>query len=131
MLWSPKKTYEPEPFEFEEDLEAAIVESKAILFGSSRIYLDMKKLIGVKGGTRNIPDAYLIDLTSVKEPKLYLVENELAKHDPLKHIAVQILEFSLSFETSPQLVKSILKDGLQKNAEALQKCTDYAAKNGF
>jgi len=131
MLWSEKKCYQIEPFERESDLESAILEAKDSLFGCSRIYLDMKKLIGHKGNTRNIPDGYLIDLTSVKEPILYLVENELAKHDPLKHIAVQILEFSLSFETSPQLVKAILKEGLSKNTSAWQKCSDYATKNGF
>jgi len=131
MLWSTKKSYLIEPFDLEEELESAIVIAKDILFGSSRIYLDMKKLIGRRGNTQNIPDGYLIDLTSVKEPKLYLVENELAKHEPLKHIAVQILEFSLSFETSPQTVKSILKDGLSNNKAAWQICTDYATINGF
>lgn len=131
MLWSKHKSYQTEPFELEDELEASIIEAKEILFGDSRIYLDMKKLIGQKGNTRNIPDGYLIDLTSVKEPKLYLVEVELAKHDPLKHIAVQILEFSLSFETSAQLVKSILKDGLSKDSIAWQKCNQYASLNGF
>lgn len=131
MLWSDKKSYQTEPFEREEDLEMAINEAKEILFGNSRIYLDMKKLIGQRGKTQNIPDGYLIDLTSVKEPKLYLVENELAKHEPLKHIAVQILEFSLSFETSPLIVKSILKDGLNKDQKSWQRCSEYAIQNGF
>jgi hypothetical protein len=131
MLWSLDKSYQLEPFELEEELETSILEAQEVLFGNSRIYLDMKKLIGQKGNTRNIPDGYLIDLASIKEPKLYLVENELAKHDPLKHIAIQILEFSLSFETSPQVVKSILKEGLNKNTSAWQKCNDYAIQNGF
>lgn len=131
MLWSKNKEYLLEPFDYEADLEAAIVESSKALFGPCRIFLDMKKLIGLKGGTQNIPDGYLIDLTSIREPKLYLVEVELANHDPLKHIAVQILEFSLSFETSPHLVKSILKTGLYNNAAALEKCSEYALNNGF
>lgn len=131
MLWSKDKSFVIEPFETEDELESAVIESSDILFGKSRIYLDLKKKIGAKGSTRNIPDGYLIDLTSVKEPKLYLVENELAKHEPLKHIAVQILEFSLSFETSPQLVKTIIKDGLSKDEIAWEKCSDYALKNGF
>ena len=58
----------------------------------------IKKKIGAKGGQRNIPDGYLLDLSGVK-PRLYVIENELASHEPLRHIAVQILEFSLSFET--------------------------------
>lgn len=131
MLWSNLKSYQAEPFEVEKDLEAAIFEAQDVLFGESRIYLDIKKLIGQKNGTRNIPDGYLIDLTSSKEPKIYLVENELAKHEPLKHIAVQILEFSLSFETSPHLVKGVIKEGLLKNQKAWEKCNEYAVKNGF
>lgn len=133
MLWMPDKVYLEEPFELEEDLEAAIMEVSNSLFGSSRIYLgtEVKKIIGKRGKTQNIPDAYLIDLTSKKNPTLYVVENELAKHDPLKHIAVQILQFSLSFESTPQRVKAIVKDALVKDDDALGKCQQYAEENGF
>lgn len=131
MLWSPKTSYEAEPFDKEADLESAILEVQEALFGPHRIYLDLKKKIGKKGKTTNIPDGYLIDLSSKKDPVLYVVENELAKHDPLKHIAVQILQFSLSFETTPHKVKSILKDGLQANPKGLKQCQEYAEANGF
>jgi hypothetical protein len=120
MLWTQTNSFHVEPFELEADLEAAILEVAPILFGNSRIYLDMKRLIGKKGKTRNIPDGYLIDLSSRNEPRLYVVENELKKHDPLKHIAVQILSFSLSFESSQHRVKTILKDALQQNKNALK-----------
>ena len=131
MLWTSEKIYALDPFEKEKDLEVAILEVKKILFGKPRIYLDLKKLIGEKGKTRNIPDGYLIDLLSKKEPKLYLVENELAIHDPLKHIAVQILNFSLSFETSPQKLKSFIKEALNKDNNAWDQCQSYAVDNGF
>lgn len=131
MLWSPQKQYLSEPYDTEAELEKSIQELKDDLFGSRRIYLEVKKKIGKQGKTRNIPDAYLIDLTSKKEPMLYVVENELAKHDPLKHIAVQILEFSLSFETTPLKVKTIIKDVLRKDKAATQLCSEYATDNGF
>jgi len=131
MLWSPNKSYILEPFDTEEDLEKSILATSEILFGQSRIYLAMKKIIGKKGKTRNIPDGYLIDLTSIREPKLYVVENELAKHDPLKHIAVQILEFSISFETSAVQLKTSIKEELSKNKIAWEKCRNYAFRNGF
>lgn len=131
MLWSKEQQFYEEPFELESDLEAAIQEVKVTLFGKERIYLEAKKRIGKKGKTQNIPDAYLLDLSSKKEPKLYLVENELAKHDPLKHIAIQILNFSLSYETSPLTVKRILKDELVKDKESLSFCEEYAKENGF
>ena len=131
MLWGPKQVYQNEMFELEEDLEAAILEVRDALFGESRIYLDLKKKIGKKGKTTNVPDGYLIDLSSTKEPKLYVVENELVKHEPLKHVAVQILEFSLSFETSPQKIKAHIKEELIKDNDALSKCIDYANENDF
>lgn len=131
MLWNRDKKYSIEPFEQEKELEEAILEVSLPLFGKNRIYLDYKKKIGPKGKIRNIPDGYLIDLSSTIEPKLYVVENELAKHDPLKHIAVQILEFSLSFETSQHQVKSIVKKSLANDEIALSKCQNYAVINGF
>ena len=131
MLWTPEKQYANDPFENEPQLEAAITEVSKTLFGPNRIYLDVKKLIGAKGKTKNIPDGYLLDLTSKKEPRLYVVENELASHDPLNHVAVQILEFSLSFETTPFKLKAILKDALKADKAGLQLCESYAASNGF
>ncbi len=131
MIWTPKTEYVLEPFETEAQLEAVIAEVSPILFGPARIYLDVKKLIGAKGKTKNIPDGYLIDLASKKEPRLFVVENELASHEPLKHVAVQILEFSLSFENAPFKLKAILKDALKAVPPALKQCEGYAQANGF
>src|SRR3954464_356149 len=110
MLWTPQHQYHPRPFDKEAELESVIAEVKAALFGESRIYLDVKKLIGQRGKTQNIPDGYLLDLSSRSKPALYLVEVELATHDPLRHVAQQLLEFSLSFKSTPQKMKSILRE---------------------
>ncbi len=131
MFWTPEKHYLNDPFESEAQLEAAITEVSATLFGVNRIYLNVKRLVGVKGKTKNIPDGYLIDLTSKREPRIYVVENELASHDPLNHVAVQILEFSLSFESTPFKLKAILKDALKASPTSLQICKTYASTNGF
>ncbi len=131
MLWTPGGKFYEEPFEYEADLEAAIKTVSADLFGPERIYLDVKKKIGAKGKTNNIPDAYLIDLSSTKKPLLWVVENELEKHDPLRHIAVQILQMSISFEATPQKVKSIVKAALAAHPEGRQRCERYAEANGF
>lgn len=131
MLWSEETSYHLEPFEKEADLESAIQEVSPILFGPNRIYLEVKKLIGTKGKIQNIPDAYLIDLSSPKQPLLWVVENELAEHDSLRHIAVQILQMSLSFEATPQKVKTIIKDALEKDKEGWKRCEEYAKINGF
>lgn len=131
MLWTADKIYREEPFEVESDLEDAILQVAPELFGESRIYLDAKRKIGAPGRTRNVPDGYLLDLASTREPTIYVVENELAKHDPLRHIAVQILEFSLSFEASPQVVKQIVKETLRQRPDAIARCHAYASQNGF
>jgi regulator of RNase E activity RraB len=117
-------------FESEAALEKAIVEIQTELFGKNRMYLDVKKKIGVKGSLRNIPDGYLLDLSGQK-PRLYVVENELAAHDPLRHIAVQILEFSLSFEAEPSKVRNILMDAIQSQAALRERCEKYALSQGF
>ena len=131
MLWNSNQSFSEEDFDKESELEEAILEVASELFGTSRIYLDLKKMIGSKGKTRNIPDGYLIDLSSKIEPKLYVVENEIAKHDPLKHIAVQILEFSLSFDSTPHKIKKFLKESLLSNLPAMETCQRYASDNGF
>lgn len=49
----------------------------------------------------------------------------------MQHVAVQILEFSLSFEASPHVVKGIVKEGLRTHPDAVPKCQAYAAQHGF
>jgi hypothetical protein len=118
-------------FRSEGELEQAISEVTPALFGTNRIYLNIKKKMGAKGHVNNIPDGYLIDLTSRKKPTLYVVEVELTKHAPLKHIAVQVLEFSLSFESEPQRVKANVRQAIDADPQARKKCEDYASANGF
>src|SRR5947209_18000924 len=117
-------------FDSEAALEKAILEIQTELFGKNRMYLDIKKKIGVKGGLTNIPDGYLLDLNGQK-PRLYVVENELAAHDPLRHIALQILQFSLSFEAEPRKVRNILFEALQSQADLKLRCEEYASSDGF
>jgi hypothetical protein len=131
MLWTTAQQFHPWPFEKEIDLETAITEIQHDLFGNSRIYLEVKKLIGQPGKTQNIPDGYLLDFSSPKKPVLYIVEVELAKHDPLRHIAQQLLGFSLSFKSAPQRMKGILRNTVQKSSEVVASCEQYAASNGF
>jgi hypothetical protein len=131
MLWNKDERYEEFRFEKESELEDAVNEVKNALFGSSRIYLDDKKKIGKKGGTNNLPDGYLIDISNKQDPKLFVVENDLASHQHLKHIAVQILEFSLSFESSKIRLKNIIKDMLFKRKAEWKKCEEFAKNNGY
>jgi hypothetical protein len=130
VVWTPSGVYRRASYAGEADLEASILHVQTALFGANRIYLDVKKRIGGENGPHNIPDGYLVDLTG-QRPYLYVVENELAAHDPLRHIAVQILQFSLSFEEAPRAVKTILFNALQAQTDAKQQCEHYAAAHGF
>jgi hypothetical protein len=130
LIWTNGGSFRRVPYSSEADLEASIIEVQRDLFGPDRIYLDVKKRIGVKGGTRNIPDGYLVDLGG-KKPRLYVVENELASHEPLRHIAVQILQFSMSFETDQRAVKTILFSALNDHPEIKVRCERYAAAHEF
>jgi hypothetical protein len=131
MLWTTTQQFQPWPFDKEIDLESAISQIQNELFGSSRIYLAIKKLIGQSSKTQNIPDGYLLDFSSPTKPVLYVVEVELSRHDPLRHIAQQLLGFSLSFKGTPQKMKAILRDAVQKSSGVLTRCELYAASNGF
>ncbi|MCD6283128.1 hypothetical protein J7J84_05940 [bacterium] len=127
IIWNKKKTYFKTEYKDEKDLEKAIVEASATLFGEKRFYLDVKRAIG--GKKKNIPDGYLLDISG-KKPRLYVVENELASHEPLKHVAVQLLEFSLAFEQEPHSVKKVLADAIRESKFSLT-CEEYALDHGF
>ena len=131
ILWNNHNRYELLPFDRESELEEAVNSVKGALFGANRIYLDDKKKIGKQGGTNNLPDGYLIDLSNREDPKIFVVENDLASHQHLKHIAVQILEFSLSFDSSKVRVKNIVKEMLQKRPPDWKLCEEFAIKNGY
>ncbi|MGH8245822.1 MAG: hypothetical protein ACREUU_05250, partial [Gammaproteobacteria bacterium] len=130
VTWTKQGPYRRVGYESEADLESAIITVQGELFGPDRIYLDIKKKIGAKGGPCNVPDGYLIDLSG-QTPRLFVVENELAAHDPLRHIAVQVLQISLSFEAEPLAVKRILLGALNAQPVAKARCEAYATKYGF
>jgi hypothetical protein len=124
VIWTPKGSYSQVDFEDEADLEKAIGLLKRELFGPGRIYLDIKKKIGK--AKQNIPDAYLLDLSSTT-PRLYVVENELSSHHPTKHIATQLLEFKLAFEEDTNHVRNILVEALNADPMAKKTCETYVA----
>lgn len=129
MLWGQRGSYKLDRYQTEAELEQGIAEVKHVLFGPKRIYFDTKRRIGAQ--KQNIPDGYLLDLSSPKKPQLYVVEVELASHHPLKHIAVQILEFNLAFESDPQKVKKVLREAIEQEPLAREKCETYAKAFGL
>ena len=109
------KSYEYYEYEKEVEFEKMIVGNSCKVFGESSIYFDVKKKIGDE--IVSIPDGYLIDFTIPGEPRLYIIENELVKHDPYRHIGQQILRFAISYKASGRKIKRVLLKDIQKNKE--------------
>ena len=55
LIRSSGKLWRPFGFELESDLEVAILELQEWLFGLGRIYLDVKRLIGIPGNAPQHP----------------------------------------------------------------------------
>lgn len=130
LIWTSSGPFRRVFYASEADLGSAILQVQRYLFGPGRIYLYIKRKIGVKGSYRNIPDGYLLDLTG-RRPRLYAVKNEIAAHDQLQHIAVQILQFSLSFTSEPRTVRAVLFDAIQATADIRTQCEQYASTHGY
>lgn len=130
IIYTDRGLYQLSPYASEAELEEAILKVKHELFGVNRIYLDVKKKIGKRGFQENIPDGYLIDLSS-KSPRLYFVENELANHDAIRHIAMQIMGFSIAFKSEPQKVRNILFEELHNKDDIKNICNSYISLNGY
>jgi hypothetical protein len=130
MILFGKQRYELEPYELESDFEETVWDLRNELFGYNRLYFNFKKRIGTQGKTINIPDGYLIDLSSNTVPRIFVVENELAIHG-LKHIAMQVLEFSLSYESSKLKIKQFLRDAIISDKNYKSIVDKYISDNNF
>lgn len=124
-MWCPSGSYRRVEYESEADLEPAILETAPQLFGAQRLYVNVKKKIG-----RNIPDGYLLDLSS-NPPVLYFVEVEVKAHDPYRHIAVQLLQFSMSFDEDKWRVKDVLYSALRDQRELWRQCEEFVERHRF
>ncbi len=51
LLWTLGDTYRQVEYQSEQELESSIQQVKTELFGRGRLYLDVKKKIGMPGGS--------------------------------------------------------------------------------
>lgn len=107
----------PSIYEDESSFEKDVVRLADQIFGASTIYLDIKKHVG--NDIITIPDGYLIDATEPDEPKLFIVENEIVKHDPFRHIGIQMLRFVTSFDEAQRAVRTFVMEGIKRNQNLL------------
>lgn len=65
------------------------------------------------------------------KPRLYVVKNELASHDPLRHVAVQLLEFLAVLQCRTAHNQAILLSALQTSPPAKDLCQQYARLRNY
>lgn len=111
--------YRPHVYQNEAAFEKDVVVLADQIFGSTSIYLSIKKKVGSDIVT--IPDGYVIDTTQPDEPKLFVVENEIVGHDPFKHVGIQMLKFVTSFDEGQRAVRTFLMKEIQKDPKLLKR----------
>ncbi|MBR1780146.1 MAG: hypothetical protein IJ751_01925 [Oscillospiraceae bacterium] len=124
-------TYSLYTYTLESEFEKMVVANVDSIFGKSGIYFDIKKLIGKPKKGATIPDGYYLDLTFHKDPRLYLVEVELNRHDVYGHIGEQILRFGISSEMDKYKMKGLLIDAIKADATKQAKLTDYFCRSSY
>jgi hypothetical protein len=128
-LLHQNKRYTYHQFNLEKDFEQVVIENASHIFGQNTIYIDIKKRIG--DSIITIPDGYLIDFSFAKEPRLYIIENELSTHDPYKHIGSQLLKFAISYKASGFKIKAFLLEHIMANPSHLAKADHALANAGY
>ena len=101
--------YHPKENEMEKDFEKYYRE----IFGDGALYIPIKKLIGSR--IKKVTDGVMLDLDEKGRPSFWIVEIELASHDPESHIQSQVLGFlrALKHDTSIRILLNIVHEHLQ------------------
>jgi hypothetical protein len=115
-LVSDNQVFVQYEYSLESEFERTIIHYSREIFGPNSVYVDVKKRIE-NDNIVTIPDGYLIDFSFKKDPRLYIIENELVVHDPYKHIGQQLLKFAISYKASGRKIKCFLLDNILKNTE--------------
>ena len=109
-------------FESEAEFEKAVIENSKFLFGKDAIYIDIKRRFGHSNSYhKGVPDGYLIDFASKKQPQLYFIENELSTHNIYSHISEQLLRFSTASKTSQNQIRMKLLDVIKSDSKLYNK----------
>jgi len=124
--------FQPYQHRTEADFEKVIKALADNIFGPTSNYLDIKRK--VKGREIvSIPDGYVIDLVDSRNPRLYVVENEISTHDAFRHIGSQMLRFVVSFDDAKKEIRELLMTELQTKPEYLKRlevaCASSESRN--
>ncbi len=129
---SSGKLYRQISYDSEADFERAIISLADRIFGSSSIYVNVKKKMA-GSDIVSIPDGYVVDMTEAALPKFFVVENEISSHDPFRHIGIQLLKFATSFEDAQTASRRFVMEEISKDAESLARleegCRESSKRN--
>jgi hypothetical protein len=120
--------FTPHDYTSEAEFERDIVSHARSIFGKESLYIDVKKKIGTDIVT--IPDGYLIDFSFASQPRLYVIENELATHDPYRHIGQQLLRFAISYRQSGRRIKKFLLEEIMRYSETREFVAERVKRAG-
>ena len=127
-----KKRFDLLDFESEDGFEKVVIENSKSLFGKDTVYIDIKKRFGQKNSyNKGVPDGYLIDFTSKKQPQLYFIENVLSTHDVYGHISEQLLRFSTAIKTSQNQIRTKLLKIIKSNQNILNQIKSFLGNTPF
>lgn len=123
------KLYSAYSYPNEKEFEAAVVSLSEQIFGTTSIYIDVKRRVSGKSIV-TVPDGYVIDMADPSSPRLFMVENEIVRHDPFRHIGIQMLKFATSFDGAQTTIRGFLMDELSKNPAGLKRLEEGSAASG-
>lgn len=123
-----KKNYNLVRLDSESKFEEIVLELSDQIFGSSSIYVPIKKRVG-RDNLVTIPDGYVIDTADPYKPKMYVVENEIVNHDPFKHIGIQMLKFVTSFDEIQLNVRNFIMEHITSNKRHLVRLEEALKKS--
>lgn len=114
---TPSETYHLIEYKDEKELGKYLFEKAKDVFGESSIYIPIEQKLQRSLTRTRFTDGLVLDLNDRKNPKFWLVEHELSKHDPDTHIAPQIRGFikSLDREETITLVAETVYKELRNN----------------
>ena len=123
-----QKTYNLVRLTSEQKFEEIVQNLSNQIFGSSSIYIPIKKHVG-RDNLVTIPDGYVIDMADPRSPKMYVVENEIVSHDPFKHIGIQMLKFVTSFDEIQLKVRNFIMEYITSHKPFLTRLEESRKKS--
>ncbi|MFC1505454.1 hypothetical protein ACFLQ6_00120 [Thermoproteota archaeon] len=124
--------YKQTSFANEREFEQTVIKLSDEIFGNNIIYFDIKKRIkSSKGDILSIPDGYMISFADARNPRLYIIENEMSTHHAYKHIGLQLWDFASSFKEAQRKVKTFLMQYVKNNLEIRRKTEQFLKSSPF